>query len=138
MMNFVLTNVLRTKLTGLSLGCFSSYIIFIHILFTPERVYRLLVKRAAKAHLDFWPIFGQSHSLEQSSLFVHFCPGFGGVGLSWNVQHSLGPLFLYKDGTVRWPHLSAGHSPLILWAFRANENEFMSCIYDLGQVTSPF
>ena len=56
MMNFVLTNVLRTKLTGLSLGCFSSYIIFIHILFTPERVYRLLVKRAAKAHLDFWPI----------------------------------------------------------------------------------
>lgn len=80
MMNFVLTNVLRTKLTGLSLGCFSSYTMFINILFTSERLYLFLVKRAAKAHLGFWPIFGQCGSLEPSALYVHFCPGFGGGG----------------------------------------------------------
>lgn len=44
MMNFILTNVLKTKHTGLFGGCFSSEIIFVNILFTSERVYLFQVQ----------------------------------------------------------------------------------------------
>lgn len=58
------------------------------------------------------------------------------------MQHSLWPLSLGEEQTVRWPHVSAGHIPLVLWAFGAKKKSFHPGYGTLGTLLhlseSPF
>lgn len=117
MMNFILTNVLKTKHTGLFGGCFSSSIIFINILCTSKRVYLFQVQGEWCKCTE---VSGQSLASVAPFISVQ---DLEVAELGWRVQSILGPSSLHKGGPVRWPLMFSERRQLVLWGFRANKNK---------------